>query len=43
MSIVTLHEVEAVMQKRIDTREVDRPAALPAPSDWAALWLEERS
>jgi hypothetical protein len=30
------------MQKRIDERNVDLLAALPAPSNWASLSLEER-
>lgn len=36
------HISEEATQDRIDALEVDRLAALLAPSAWTALWLEER-
>jgi hypothetical protein len=36
------HIPEEATQDRIDALEVDRLAALLAPSAWTALWLEER-
>ena len=36
------HIAEQATQDRIDSLDVDRLAAMLAPSAWTALWLEER-